>query len=149
MMTDACTLTAQHTVLGTPIGALTVVREGDLLTGLYFPHHWYKPDPVTSAPGMTGDSRGVAGELEEYLAGSRTCSTCRLRPWHGVPASCLGADHAGSLRADHHLWRPRPPFGGPENAQEVGAAVGRNPLCILIPCHRVIGSNGKLAGAAA
>jgi hypothetical protein len=42
MMTDGCTLTAQHTVLAMPIGELTVVREGDLLTGLYFPHHWYK-----------------------------------------------------------------------------------------------------------
>ena len=39
-------------------------------------------------------------------------------------------------------------LGGHENAQEVGAAVGRNPLCILIPCHRVIGSNGKPAGYA-
>ena len=37
MMTDACTLTAQHTVLATPIGDLTVVREGDLLTGLVLP----------------------------------------------------------------------------------------------------------------
>jgi hypothetical protein len=37
MMTDGCTLTAQHTVLAMPIGELTVVREGDLLTGLYFP----------------------------------------------------------------------------------------------------------------
>jgi hypothetical protein len=72
MMTDACTLTAQHTVLGTPIGDLTVVREGDLLTGLYFPHHWYKPDPVTFGPRNDRGFEGVAGQLEEYLAGSRT-----------------------------------------------------------------------------
>ena len=49
MMTDAGMLTAQHTVVATPIGDLTVVREGHLLTGLYFPHHWYKPDPVGSS----------------------------------------------------------------------------------------------------
>ena len=39
-------------------------------------------------------------------------------------------------------------LGGRENAQEVGAAVGRNPLCILISCHRVISSTGKLTGYA-
>ena len=49
-MTDACMLTAQHTVLATPIGDLTAVREGDLLTGLYFPHHWYEPGPGRVRP---------------------------------------------------------------------------------------------------
>jgi hypothetical protein len=62
MMTDACTLTAQHTVLATPIGDLTVVREGNLLTGLYFPHHWYKPDPVTFGPRNDRGFEGVAGQ---------------------------------------------------------------------------------------
>ena len=80
MMTDACTLTAQHTVLGTPIGNLTVVREGDLLTGLYFPHHWYKPDPATFGPRNDRGFEGVAGQLEEYLAGSRTLFDLPLEP---------------------------------------------------------------------
>jgi len=39
-------------------------------------------------------------------------------------------------------------LGNGATAQEVGAAVGRNPVCILIPCHRVIGSTGKLTGYA-
>jgi methylated-DNA-[protein]-cysteine S-methyltransferase len=114
MMTDACTLTAQHTVVATPIGDLTVVREGHSLTGLYFPHHWYKPDPVTFGPRNDRGFEGVAGQLGEYPAGTRTLFTLPLKPpGHGVPAPCLGADRAGSLRADHHLRRPRPPSWRP------------------------------------
>ena len=146
-MTDACALTAQHTVLGTPIGDLTVVRKGDLLTGLYFPHHWYKPDPVTFGPRNGRGFEGVAGQLEEYLAGSRTSfdlpleprgTEFQLRVWELITQVPYGQTTTYGDLARR--------LGGHENAQEVGAAVGRNPLCILIPCHRVIGSNGKLAG---
>jgi methylated-DNA-[protein]-cysteine S-methyltransferase len=149
MMTDACTLTAQHTVLGTPIGDLTVVRRGDLLTGLYFPHHWYKPDPVTFGPRNDRGFEGVAGQLEEYLAGSRTLfdlpleprgTEFQLRVWELITQVPYGQTTTYGDLARR--------LGGHENAQEVGAAVGRNPLCILIPCHRVIGSNGKLTGYA-
>jgi methylated-DNA-[protein]-cysteine S-methyltransferase len=79
-MTEPCTLTTQHTVLAMPIGDLTVVREGDLLTGLYFPHHWYKPDPVTFGPRSDRRFEGVAGQLEEYLAGNRTVFDLPLKP---------------------------------------------------------------------
>ena len=80
MTTDAGPLTTQHTVLGTPIGDLTVVREGGLLTGLYFPHHWYKPDPATFGPRNDRGFEGVAGQLEEYLAGNRTVFDLPLKP---------------------------------------------------------------------
>lgn len=149
MMTDACTLTAQHTVLGTPIGALTVVRAGDLLTGLYFPHHWYKPDPVTFGPRNDRGFEEVACQLEEYLAGSRTLfdlpleprgTEFQLRVWELITQVPYGQTTTYGDLARR--------LGGHENAQEVGAAVGRNPLCIVIPCHRVIGSTGKLTGYA-
>ena len=91
MMTDVCTLTAQHTVLGTPIGDLTVVRKGDLLTGLYFPHHWYKPDPVTFGPRNDQGFEGVAGQLEEYLGAAGPCSTCRLSPMARSSSSVSGS----------------------------------------------------------
>jgi methylated-DNA-[protein]-cysteine S-methyltransferase len=149
MMTDACKLTAQHTVVATPIGDLTVVREGHLLTGLYFPHHWYKPDPVTFGPRNDRGFEGVAGQLEEYLAGTRTLFDLPLEP-RGTEFQLRVWDLItqvpyGQTTSYGDLARR---LGGRENAQEVGAAVGRNPLCILIPCHRVIGSNGKLAGYA-
>ena len=149
MMTDAGTLTAQHTVLATSVGDLTVVREGDRLTGLYFPHHWYKPDPVTFGPGNDRGFEGAAGQLEEYLAGTRTRFDLPLEP-RGTEFQLRVWDLItqipyGQTTTYGDLARR---LGGRENAQEVGAAVGRNPLCILIPCHRVIGSNGQLTGYA-
>jgi methylated-DNA-[protein]-cysteine S-methyltransferase len=157
MTTDAGTLTAQHTVLATPIGDLTVVREGDLLTGLYFPHHWYKPDPATFGPRNDRGFEGVAGQLEEYLAGTRTVFDLPLKPrgtefqlrvWELIAQVPYGQTTTYGDLARRLVGRLGGRLGGRENAQEVGAAVGRNPLCILIPCHRVIGSNGKLAGYA-
>ena len=87
MMTDACTLTAQHTVLGTPIGDLTVVRRGDLLTGLYFPHHWYKPDPVTFGPRNDRGFEGVAGQLEEASISAATKSDAAAA-WESTASGC-------------------------------------------------------------
>jgi methylated-DNA-[protein]-cysteine S-methyltransferase len=149
MMTDTGRLTAQHTVLATPIGDLTVVREGDLLTGLYFPHHWYKPGAVTFGPRNDQGFEGVTGQLEEYLAGTRTRfelpleargTDFQLRVWELITQVPYGQTTTYGDLARR--------LGGRENAQEVGAAVGRNPLSILIPCHRVIGSDGKLTGYA-
>ena len=92
---------------------------------------------------------GVAGQLEEYLAGTRTLfdlpleprgTEFQLRVWELITQIPYGQTTTYGDLARR--------LGGRENAEEVGAAVGRNPLCILIPCHRVIGSNGKLAGYA-
>ena len=91
MMTDACTLTAQHTVLATPIGDLTVVREGDLLTGLYFPHHWYKPDPVAFGPRNDRDSRASRASWRNTWRAAGPCSTCRLSPVARSSSSVSGS----------------------------------------------------------
>jgi methylated-DNA-[protein]-cysteine S-methyltransferase len=142
-------MTNEHTVLGTRLGDLTIVRDGEALVGLYFPHHWYRPDPATFGP-RTGDGFGaVTRQLDEYLAGARTR--------FDLPLQARGDEFQRSV------WDlvTRIPYGQTASygelarrlgrmvtAQQVGAAVGRNPLCILIPCHRVVGSTGKLTGYA-
>jgi methylated-DNA-[protein]-cysteine S-methyltransferase len=142
-------MTAQHTILATELGELTIVRDGERLTGLYFPHHWYRPGPASFGP-RAGEGFGpAASQLAEYLAGARTAfdlpldprgSEFQLRVWDLIAQIPYGqtASYGELARA----------LGGPQTAQEVGAAVGRNPLSILIPCHRVIGSDGKLTGYA-
>jgi methylated-DNA-[protein]-cysteine S-methyltransferase len=149
MMTDTETVTAEHTVLCTRLGDLTIVQDDDHLTGLYFPHHWHRPDPVTFGPRNDRGFEEVAGQLEEYLAGKRTVfdlpietrgARFQLRVW-----DLIAQIPYGHTTTYGDLARR---LGGEVNAQEVGAAVSRNPLCILIPCHRVIGSTGKLTGYA-
>jgi methylated-DNA-[protein]-cysteine S-methyltransferase len=143
------TTTARHTVVRTRLGDLTIVRDEDTLTGLYFPHHWYKPDPATFGPRADEGFEDLSGQLAEYLDGDRTAfdvpidprgSELQLAVWKLVAEIPYGHTTTYGEIARR--------LGGGVSAQEVGAAVGRNPLCILIPCHRVVGSTGKLTGYA-
>jgi methylated-DNA-[protein]-cysteine S-methyltransferase len=138
-----------HTVLETRLGMVTVVREEGALTGLYFPHHWPRPDRTAFGPRTDEGFEDVARQLGEYLDGERSEFELPLkikgtefdrRVWElisGVPygETTTYGDLARSL-------------GGGTDPRDVGAAVGRNPLCIVIPCHRVVGSTGKLTGYA-
>jgi len=147
-MTDNAALTAEHMVHPTRLGDLTIVRDGNALTGLYFPHHWYRP--AAASLGLETD-RGfdaVRRQLDEYLAGTRTAfelplkargSGLQRRVWELIAA----VPYAQTATYGELARR----MGG-TTAREVGAAVGRNPLSILIPCHRIVGSNGKLTGYA-
>ena len=138
-----------HTKLATRLGELTVVRDDNALTGLYFRGHWPRPDRTAFGPRAEDGFEDVARQLGEYLAGDRTVfelpvkvtgDEFDLRVWElvsGVPygQSTTYGELARSL-------------GAGTDPRDVGAAIGRNPLCIVIPCHRVIGSTGKLTGYA-
>ena len=139
--------TAAHTTIRSTLGDLTVVARGGLVTGLYFPHHWYLPN--RSAFGEYGDTGfdDVRRQLDEYLAGQRrefdvpagaAGSACQERVWRLIRQIPYGTTVSyGELARE---------LGGGNTAQEVGAAVGRNPVSILIPCHRVVGAAGGLTG---
>jgi methylated-DNA-[protein]-cysteine S-methyltransferase len=140
---------ATHTTIQSSLGDLTVVARGGLVTGLYFPHHWYLPD--RSAFGEHGDAGfdDVRRQLDEYLAGQRrefdvpvgaVGSAFQERVWQLISQIPYGTTVSyGELARE---------LGGGNTAQEVGAAVGRNPVSILIPCHRVVGAGGALTGYA-
>jgi methylated-DNA-[protein]-cysteine S-methyltransferase len=143
------TVVAAHTVLTTQLGGLTVVREGGSLTGLYFPRHWPRPDRASFGVRVDQGFEEVARQLDEYLAGDRRD--------FDLPLEARGG------RFDRSVWDliMQVPYGQTTtygdlarrlgdgtDPRDIGAAVGRNPLSILIPCHRVIGSTGKLTGYA-
>jgi methylated-DNA-[protein]-cysteine S-methyltransferase len=150
MTTDTAPVSAaEHAIVATRLGDLTIVRTGDVLTGLYFPHHWHRPDPATFGPRTGRGFDEAARQLDEYLAGHRQRFDLPLRPrgtelelrvWELVAQVPYGRTTTyGDLARQ---------LGSGVTALEAGAAVGANPLCILIPCHRVIGSTGKLTGYA-
>jgi methylated-DNA-[protein]-cysteine S-methyltransferase len=141
---------AVHIVLTTTLGELTLFREGNSLTGLYFlPRHWPRPDWAAAGARSDEGFDEAALQLGEYLAGERTEFDLSLkvtgskfdrRVWD------LVADVPyGETTTYGKLARTMGPGIEP---RDVGAAVGRNPLCIIIPCHRVIGSTGRLTGYA-
>jgi methylated-DNA-[protein]-cysteine S-methyltransferase len=142
-------LGAAHTVLATSLGELTLVRAGEALTGLYFPRHWPRPDRTAFGPRDDEGFGEVARQLGEYLAGDRgeftlpvtaTGTEFDRKVWE-----LIAAVPYGETTTYGHLARE---LGAGTDPRDVGAAVGRNPLCIVIPCHRVIGATGRLTGYA-
>lgn len=146
MLTRAAT--TRHTVLGTRLGELTLVRDEGRVTGLYFPHHWGRPDLAMFGPRDDAGFDDVAVQLREYLEGARRAFDVPLEPRGSdldlAVWAMIGQIPYGQTASYGAIARR---LGG-VSAQEVGAATGRNPLCILVPCHRVVGSTGKLTGYA-
>jgi methylated-DNA-[protein]-cysteine S-methyltransferase len=146
-------VTARHTRIGTALGELLLVADGGALTGLYFPQHRYPPKPETIGPfaGGAGDPlfTAAAGELAEYLAGGRTSFDVPVAPvgdafqqrvWKMLKQIPYGVTTTYGALADE--------LGNRALAQTVGQAVGHNPISVIVPCHRVVGSDGKLTGYA-
>jgi methylated-DNA-[protein]-cysteine S-methyltransferase len=142
-------MSTRHTVLASPIGDLTVVRDDAGITGVYFPQHWTRPDRTAFGPLAEDGFADVAAQLDEYFAGERREFDLPLHP-AGDPAQrrvwdLLAAIPYGTTVTYGELARA---LGDGTTAQEVGAAVGSNPLSVLVGCHRVVGAGGKLTGYA-
>ena len=153
-----------HTTVDSPVGELTLVGEDGMLTGVYFPHHWYRPDPATFGDRDETGFGEAERQLTEYFAGDRKGFDLPLDPrgdrfqrrvWELISRIPYGqtvtyGDLArtlnGSAPADSAPGGTGP--GGMVLAKDVGAAVGRNPLSVIVPCHRVVGKDGKLTGYA-
>jgi methylated-DNA-[protein]-cysteine S-methyltransferase len=142
-------MTATHTRIDSPLGELTLVARDRVLSGLYFPGHWYMPAPdVFGAPSADGFER-TEEQLGEYFAGERTefglettivGDEFQRRVWELIDRIPHGQTTTyGEMAQD---------LGDPALARKVGGAVGRNPLSIVTPCHRVVGKDGKLTGYA-
>ncbi|MHA6203126.1 methylated-DNA--[protein]-cysteine S-methyltransferase [Dyella soli] len=145
MTTDANTL--WYDEWASPVGVLRLVADDECLREIWFPHgrhrqlqppHWrHAAEPLARA----------RQQLEEYFAGTREQFDLPLRPI-GTPFQRevwweLARIPYGATISYGELARR---IGQPAAVRAVGAANGRNPLPIVLPCHRVIGSDGSLTG---
>jgi methylated-DNA-[protein]-cysteine S-methyltransferase len=142
-------MTRVHTVFGSPLGELTLVAEDGALSALYFPGHKRLPEPSAFGPRSEEGFGEARRQLAEYFAGERTAFTLPLAP-RGDPFQLkvwelLRQIPYGQTRSYGQLARE---LGGPQLAQAVGNANGRNPISIVVPCHRVVGADGSLVGYA-
>jgi methylated-DNA-[protein]-cysteine S-methyltransferase len=141
--------TATHATIRSRLGDLTVVSRGGSVTGLYFPHHWHLPDQASFGQYRDAGFDDVRRQLDEYLAGARrefdlpvatAGSPLQERVWQLIRRIPYAETVSyGELARE---------LGDGVTAQEVGAAVGRNPVSIIVPCHRVVGASGALTGYA-
>lgn len=139
-----------YTHMSSPLGRLILVADAAGMRAIEFDDAAH---PVARAADwceqQTALLDGARRQLEDYFAGSRQCfdlplaargTDFQLRVW-----TCLRDIPFGQTRSYADIARI---LGQPAAVRAVGAANGRNPLAIVVPCHRVIGADGSLTGYA-
>ena len=137
-----------HVTLPSPIGELTLVAENEQLTALYMDSQRHRPaSPTFGEPGDPADEpfASAARQLAAYFAGDLKAFDLPLAP-AGTPFqlrvwAALQTIPYGRTWSYGELARQ---VGSASRA--VGLANGKNPIALIIPCHRVIGSDGSLTG---
>jgi methylated-DNA-[protein]-cysteine S-methyltransferase len=139
--------TRNHTVIDSPIGPLTLVAEEGSLTGLYMDLQRRRPGDNAFGEPDDRPFEAVVAQLQEYFAGERTDFDVALHPsgsafQQRVWAALREIPYGTTESYGHVAAR----IGKPGSARAVGLANGRNPISIVVPCHRVIGADGSLTG---
>ncbi|GAA1138931.1 methylated-DNA--[protein]-cysteine S-methyltransferase [Ornithinicoccus hortensis] len=138
--------------VGSPIGTLTLVADGDRLAGVYMEAHRHAPPPEAWGPRVDPGQappvlRDTASQLSAYFAGELTHFDLPLAPagtefqqrvWSTLRTIPYGTTWSYAQLAER--------IGAPGAARAVGLANGRNPISIVVPCHRVVGADGSLTG---
>jgi methylated-DNA-[protein]-cysteine S-methyltransferase len=139
----------RHHYVPSPVGSLLLVADHtDRLCGLYLPDHRHGPGKPPGCHQTGGVIDLAAMQLAEYFFGDRQVFDLSLamagspfqeRVWEALRAIPYGTTTTyGRMTADLGLT--------PATARAVGAANGRNPVSIVVPCHRVVGASGALTG---
>ena len=149
MITTNETKTTVYWTVDSPIGELLLAGDGDHLQKL---HMQSTRHATRVGAGWVRDSEPFADlcdQLDEYFAGERRefdvdldpqGSEFELRVWRALRQIPYGETESYGKLADR--------IGHPGHARAVGSANGRNPIAVVIPCHRVIGADGSLTGYA-
>jgi methylated-DNA-[protein]-cysteine S-methyltransferase len=128
-----------------PLGSLRVMARGDELTGIHLPGLPAPDVPDRETPVLADAAR----QLAEYFMGARRVFDLPLATvgtrFQRVVWAALVAIPFGETRSYGALARA---IGRPAASRAVGAANGKNPFAIVVPCHRVIGASGELTGYA-
>src|SRR5262249_5179883 len=137
-----------HAVMDSPCGPLTLVADGEgALTGLYMEQQRHRPPEETFGERDERPFGAVREQLGEYFAGERTEFDLPLNTgappfqrtvWEALLKTPYGRTVSYGQLADR--------IGRPTASRAVGLANGKNPVGIIVPCHRVVGSTGDLTG---
>jgi len=147
MLIEGTRVHRTHTTVDSPVGPLTLVSADGVLSGLYLDRQRYRPPIETFGEPDDTPFGQVMDQLTEYFAGKRS--------EFSVPVSLSGTEFQRTVWA---ALRDIPygetvsygelaaRIGRPAAARAVGLANGKNPISIIVPCHRVVGSTGDLTG---
>lgn len=138
-----------HTVIDSPVGRLTLVAANGALAGLYMVDQRHRPVEETfgTPSGEVGLFAEVAAQLKDYFAGQLQVFELPLTfagtPFQQRVWTVLRGIPYGDTVSYGQLAET---LGQPTAARAVGLANGKNPIGIIVPCHRVVGSTGDLTG---
>jgi methylated-DNA-[protein]-cysteine S-methyltransferase len=134
-----------YTTMACPLGELLLTAEDGGLTGLFMPGEDVEPPAGTVRDDAAFAT--IGRELREYFAGDRTAFGLRVAP-PGTPFQQLVWGELQRVRYGKTITYAElaARIGRPTAIRAAGAANGANPVSIVIPCHRVVGSNGSLTG---
>ena len=133
--------------MDSPIGPLLLIGDGEALSGLHMQTRAHpppesdlqRPNPLGFRQAREQLAAYFAGELREFSIALRPRGTpFQKRVWEALKALPYGTTESYAGLAEK--------MGSPQACRAVGAANGRNPISIIVPCHRVIGADGKLVG---
>jgi len=140
----------QHVVVDSPVGPLTLVAADGVLAGLYMTEQRHLPPVDTFGEPADPDEApfaAAARQLKQYFTGARTTFDLELalngtafqrRVWTALRDIPYGQTVSYGQLADR--------LGQPSASRAVGLANGKNPIGIIVPCHRVVGADGGLTG---
>ena len=130
----------------TSIGIVGIVDNGEAITHLHFENETVPQDVYMKETALI---REAAAQLEDYLAGKRKIFEVPLAmegtPFQQAVWKALTTIPYGETRSYKEIAQS---IGRPKACRAVGMANNKNPIAIFVPCHRVIGTNGKLVGYA-
>jgi len=135
--------------LNSPLGKLTLESDGKALTRIRLPDEQWQPDPKVNRVRKPDFFKDAATQLGAYFRGEGKGFDLELNP-RGTPFQKKVWDLLREIPRGKTITYGELAVrvGNPKASRAVGAANGKNPIPIIIPCHRVIGSNGKLTGYA-
>ena len=136
-----------HTVLDSPVGPLTLVATDGVLSGLYMTGQRHRPPEETFGDRDDTPFAEAERQLDAYFAGELTTFELPLQldgtPFQrGVWEALQDIPYGGTVSYGELADR----LGKPGASRAVGLANGKNPVSIVVPCHRVIGASGGLTG---
>lgn len=136
-----------HRVVDSPVGPLTLVASGVTLCGIYMDGQRHLPDPATFGPADPDALEDAVDQLAAYFRGERQDFDLPLHlvgtPFQRQVWAALQQIPYGETISYGELARR---VGRPQAQRAVGLANGRNPISIVVPCHRVVGASGDLTG---
>ncbi|MFF2021480.1 methylated-DNA--[protein]-cysteine S-methyltransferase [Streptomyces sp. NPDC058171] len=139
--------TKHHTHIDSPYGTLTLVATAGVLSGVYMTDQRHRPPEESFGDRDPGPFAEATRQLDAYFAADLTEFDLPLRldgtPFQRSVWDALLTIPYGETRTYGELAEA---LGNPSASRAVGLANGKNPISVIVPCHRVIGANGNLTG---